>query len=476
MDKNKLDSFIKENIIFSKDEKVILANFKILEDFLVGENWQVDEAFLKTLLSYDKINFMIESLYVSYCDRGQKAPLQNRVVASLLQVYSVVKEKELEVSVVKMGDEIVSDSVRLYFNDIAMYPKLTKEETNELFRRFNEDGDLEAKKRLIECNLRLVIYFVNKLCKDTSIFLDCIQEGNCGLIKAVEQYDYKKGFAFATYASNWIIARIKRDGLQNGNVNKIPQADYSLMAKVAETEANLRKNNDIVTYADIAKRMQMSENKIKKIKELENFRHPVSLNQVINNDGDGSVELGNLIADNSQSVEDRIISKEIAEYLLYHSRLTSRELCVILLRTGFVTGTVVPYKKIGKFLNVSHTRVQQMEKVAKDKIRRSAVAAGLGEAGIKTFYSCFKNTSKEDIIRAIEALRGYEKIELKEIIGEDLEMAIERPLSENQVLRIQPYISRIKKILKQGLPKVDIDWLLSRKLEYERENSKNRRR
>ena len=177
MDKNKLDSFIKENIIFSKDEKVILANFKILEDYLVGLNWQVDEDFLKMLLSYDKINFMIESLYVSYCDRGQKAPLQNRIVASLLQVYSVVKEKELEVSVQKMGDEIVSDSVRLYFNDIAMYPKLTKEETNELFRRFNEDGDLEAKKRLIECNLRLVIYFVNKLCKDTSIFLDCIQGG-----------------------------------------------------------------------------------------------------------------------------------------------------------------------------------------------------------------------------------------------------------------------------------------------------------
>ncbi len=286
-------------------------------------------------------------------------------------------DKELEqIEPVQVEEEIdmnlpdgtnVDDHVRMYLKEIGKVPLLTAEEEYELARKMSE-GDEEAKQKLIETNLRLVVSIAKKYVGRGLLFLDLIQEGNLGLIKAVEKFDYAKGYKFSTYSTWWIRQSITRAIADQARTIRVPVHMVETINKLIRVSRQLlQEYGRDATPEEIAKEMNMSIEKVREIMKI--AQEPVSLEMPIGEEED--TRLGEFIPD-----EDAPAPSEAASFMLLKEQLvdvldtlTPREERVLRLRFGLDDGRSRTLEEVGKVFDVTRERIRQIEAKALRKLR-----------------------------------------------------------------------------------------------------------
>ena len=261
----------------------------------------------------------------------------------------------------------IEDPVRLYLKEIGKIPLLTAEEEVEYAKRML-DGDVKARQKLSEANLRLVVSIAKKYVGRGMLFLDLIQEGNLGLIKAVEKFDYRKGFKFSTYATWWIRQAITRAIADQARTIRIPVHMVETINKLIRTQRHLLQTlGREPTIEEVAEEMEMPVERVKEIKKVS--QEPVSLETPIGEEEDS--HLGDFIPD-----EDAPSPSELAAYALLKEQLdeiiqtlTPREAKVLRLRFGLDDGKARTLEEVGKEFNVTRERIRQIEAKALRKLR-----------------------------------------------------------------------------------------------------------
>ncbi len=262
---------------------------------------------------------------------------------------------------------VMDDPVRVYLKEIGRVPLLTSEEEIELAIRINED-DKKAKQRLAEANLRLVVSIAKRYVGRGMQFLDLIQEGNLGLIKAVEKFDYTKGFKFSTYATWWIRQAITRAIADQARTIRIPVHMVETINKVKKTSSQLlHKNGHDPSAEEIAEELDMAPDKVREILRL--AQEPVSLETPIGEEEDS--HLGDFIPDDealspADAASISLLKEQLAEVL---KTLTPREEKVLSLRFGLEDGHPRTLEEVGKEFNVTRERIRQIEAKALRKLR-----------------------------------------------------------------------------------------------------------
>ena len=259
------------------------------------------------------------------------------------------------------------DPVRMYLKEIGKVPLLTSDEEIELAKRI-ELGDEEAKQRLAEANLRLVVSIAKRYVGRGMQFLDLIQEGNLGLIKAVEKFDYKKGYKFSTYATWWIRQAITRAIADQARTIRIPVHMVETINRVIRTSRQLLQElGREPSPEEIADKMNMPVERVREILKIS--QEPVSLETPIGEEEDS--HLGDFIQDDHVAVP-----ADAAAYTLLHEQLmevldtlTEREQKVLKLRFGLVDGRPRTLEEVGKEFNVTRERIRQIEAKALRKLR-----------------------------------------------------------------------------------------------------------
>jgi len=261
----------------------------------------------------------------------------------------------------------IEDPVRMYLKEIGKVPLLTAEEENELARRM-EEGDESAKKRLAEANLRLVVSIAKRYVGRGMLFLDLIQEGNLGLIKAVEKFDYRKGFKFSTYATWWIRQAITRAIADQARTIRIPVHMVETINKLTRVQRQLLQElGREPTPEEIAEVMNISVDRVREIQKIS--QEPVSLETPIGEEEDS--HLGDFIQDDNVPVPAdaaafSLLKEQLTEVL---GTLTEREQKVLRLRFGLDDGRARTLEEVGKEFNVTRERIRQIEAKALRKLR-----------------------------------------------------------------------------------------------------------
>mgnify|MGYP005856130787 CR=1 FL=1 len=279
-------------------------------------------------------------------------------------------EDEIEVEKIDLSvpDGVsIEDPVRMYLKEIGKVPLLSAEEEIELAKRM-ELGDQEAKKRLAEANLRLVVSIAKRYVGRGMLFLDLIQEGNLGLIKAVEKFDYRKGYKFSTYATWWIRQAITRAIADQARTIRIPVHMVETINKLIRVSRQLLQElGREPTPEEIAAEMNMPVERVREILKIS--QEPVSLETPIGEEEDS--HLGDFIQDNNVEVP-----ADAATYTLLHeqlmdvlSTLTEREQKVLRLRFGLDDGRPRTLEEVGRQFNVTRERIRQIEAKALRKLR-----------------------------------------------------------------------------------------------------------
>ena len=261
----------------------------------------------------------------------------------------------------------VNDPVRMYLKEIGVVPLLSNEEEKELAIAV-ENGDLEAKQRLAEANLRLVVSIAKRYVGRGMQFLDLIQEGNMGLMKAVDKFDYSKGFKFSTYATWWIRQAITRAIADQARTIRIPVHMVETINKLVREHRNLLQElGQDPTPEQIAERMDMTPDKVREILKI--AQEPVSLETPIGEEDDS--HLGDFIEDevieNPVDYTTRVVLREQLDEVL--DTLTDREENVLRLRFGLDDGKMRTLEDVGKVFNVTRERIRQIEAKALRKLR-----------------------------------------------------------------------------------------------------------
>ncbi|MGB9779667.1 RNA polymerase sigma factor RpoD [Caldanaerobacter sp.] len=279
-----------------------------------------------------------------------------------------ISEEDLNLDDLSLPEGVsIDDPVRMYLKEIGKIPLLTPEEEIELAKRI-EQGDEEAKKRLIEANLRLVVSIAKRYVGRGMLFLDLIQEGNLGLLKAVEKFDYRKGYKFSTYATWWIRQAITRAIADQARTIRIPVHMVETINKLIRVQRQLLQElGREPTPEELAKEMGMPEEKVREILKI--AQEPVSLETPIGEEEDS--HLGDFIPD-----EDAPAPAEAAAYTMLKEQLmdvldtlTPREEKVLRLRFGLDDGRARTLEEVGKEFNVTRERIRQIEAKALRKLR-----------------------------------------------------------------------------------------------------------
>ena len=261
----------------------------------------------------------------------------------------------------------IEDPVRMYLKEIGKVSLLTADEEIELAKRM-EQGDEEAKKRLAEANLRLVVSIAKRYVGRGMLFLDLIQEGNLGLIKAVEKFDYHKGYKFSTYATWWIRQAITRAIADQARTIRIPVHMVETINKLIRVSRQLLQElGREPSPEEIAKEMDMSVDRVREILKIS--QEPVSLETPIGEEEDS--HLGDFIQDDNVPVPAdaaafTLLKEQLVEVL---STLTDREQKVLRLRFGLDDGRARTLEEVGKEFNVTRERIRQIEAKALRKLR-----------------------------------------------------------------------------------------------------------
>lgn len=275
-------------------------------------------------------------------------------------------EIDTEVLSVPLGIKI-NDPVRMYLKEIGRVDLLTAEEEVELATRI-EQGDEEAKRRLAEANLRLVVSIAKRYVGRGMLFLDLIQEGNMGLIKAVEKFDYRKGFKFSTYATWWIRQAITRAIADQARTIRIPVHMVETINKLIRVQRQLLQDlGREPTPEEIGEEMELSPDKVRDILKI--AQEPVSLETPIGEEDDS--HLGDFIEDQeaispSDHAAYEMLKEQLEDVL---DTLTDREENVLRLRFGLDDGRTRTLEEVGKVFGVTRERIRQIEAKALRKLR-----------------------------------------------------------------------------------------------------------
>jgi len=269
----------------------------------------------------------------------------------------------------------IDDTVRMYLREIGKYPLLTPEEEIVLAKRFKA-GDLRAKHKLVNSNLRLVVSIAKKYTGRGMLFLDLVQEGNLGLIRAVEKFDYRKGYKFSTYATWWIRQAITRAIADQARTIRIP-------VHMIETINRLRKTSRILlqqlghkpTEKEIAQKARMSVDKVREIIKISQV--PLSLETPIGDDE--SSRLGDFVEDQATQAPDEAVLQSLLREDLEQvmSTLSERERLVLKLRFGLDDGHPRTLEEVGRVFNVTRERIRQIEGKALRKLKHPTRAKRL---------------------------------------------------------------------------------------------------
>ena len=272
-----------------------------------------------------------------------------------------------DVDLTNMDGVSIDDPVRMYLREIGKIPLLTYDEELDLAKKILT-GDEEAKQKLAESNLRLVVSIAKKYVGRGMLFLDLIQEGNMGLIKAVEKFDYTKGYKFSTYATWWIRQAITRAIADQARTIRIPVHMVETINKLIRTSRHLlQKNGREPTPEEIAEEMEIPVEKVMEIQKI--AQDPVSLETPIGEEDDS--HLGDFIQDDdSPAPQDSAAYTMLKEQLNdVMGTLTSREAKVLRLRFGLEDGKARTLEEVGKEFNVTRERIRQIEAKALRKLR-----------------------------------------------------------------------------------------------------------
>jgi RNA polymerase primary sigma factor len=261
----------------------------------------------------------------------------------------------------------VDDPVRMYLKEIGTVPLLTADEEVELAKRM-EDGDEAAKQKLCEANLRLVVSIAKRYVGRGMLFLDLIQEGNFGLIKAVDKFQWEKGFKFSTYATWWIRQAITRSIADQARTIRIPVHMVETINKLIRISRQLlQEYGREPTPAEIGKEMDITEEKVREILKI--AQEPVSLETPIGEEEDS--HLGDFIPDEdvpapSDAAAFSMLKEQLIDVL---DTLTDRERKVLILRFGLDDGRARTLEEVGKRFDVTRERIRQIEAKALRKLR-----------------------------------------------------------------------------------------------------------
>ena len=286
----------------------------------------------------------------------------------ILDVEDEPTEEELENIEMAVPDGVsIEDPVRMYLKEIGKVPLLTAEEEKELAMKM-EAGDMEAKKRLAEANLRLVVSIAKRYVGRGMLFLDLIQEGNLGLIKAVEKFDYRKGYKFSTYATWWIRQAITRAIADQARTIRIPVHMVETINKLIRVQRQLLQELGREPYPEeIAEKMGLPVERVREIQKIS--QEPVSLETPIGEEEDS--HLGDFIQDDNVPVPAEaaaftLLKEQLVEVL---GTLTEREQKVLSLRFGLEDGRARTLEEVGKEFDVTRERIRQIEAKALRKLR-----------------------------------------------------------------------------------------------------------
>ena len=286
----------------------------------------------------------------------------------ILDVEDEPTEEELENIEMAVPDGVsIEDPVRMYLKEIGKVPLLTAEEEKELAMKM-EAGDMEAKKRLAEANLRLVVSIAKRYVGRGMLFLDLIQEGNLGLIKAVEKFDYRKGYKFSTYATWWIRQAITRAIADQARTIRIPVHMVETINKLIRVQRQLLQELGREPYPEeIAEKMGLPVERVREIQKIS--QEQVSLETPIGEEEDS--HLGDFIQDDNVPVPAEaaaftLLKEQLVEVL---GTLTEREQKVLCLRFGLEDGRARTLEEVGKEFDVTRERIRQIEAKALRKLR-----------------------------------------------------------------------------------------------------------
>ena len=354
---------------------------------------KIEESFKELLANAKKKKNVLE--YQEIVDFFKEFPLEDdqfdklieRIEANNIDILKITEEEELDVDVdveeivLTEEDEVdmenidlsvpdgisIEDPVRMYLKEIGKVPLLSAEEEIDLAMRM-EAGDEEAKKRLAEANLRLVVSIAKRYVGRGMLFLDLIQEGNLGLIKAVEKFDYRKGYKFSTYATWWIRQAITRAIADQARTIRIPVHMVETINKpIRVSRQLLQELGREPSPEEIAEEMGMPVERVREILKIS--QEPVSLETPIGEEEDS--HLGDFIQDDNVPVPAdaaafTLLKEQLVEVL---ETLTEREQKVLRLRFGLDDGRARTLEEVGKEFNVTRERIRQIEAKALRKLR-----------------------------------------------------------------------------------------------------------
>ncbi|MBQ6625334.1 MAG: RNA polymerase sigma factor RpoD [Clostridia bacterium] len=326
---------------------------------------EIDNALIDLDLSIEELEQFyetIENQNIEIID-----DISNAIYESLNFEDDIQKNADLGVMGNDIKNSAMEDHVKVYLKEIGRVPLLTAEEEIDLAMRITED-DPSAKKRLAEANLRLVVSIAKRYVGRGMQFLDLIQEGNLGLIKAVDKFDYTKGFKFSTYATWWIRQAITRAIADQARTIRIPVHMVETINKVKKTNSQLlHETGKDPTAEEIAERVNMPVEKVREI--LRVAQEPVSLETPIGEEEDS--HLGDFIPDDEapspqDSASMLLLKEQLANVL---QTLTPREAKVLSLRFGLEDGHPRTLEEVGKEFEVTRERIRQIEAKALRKLR-----------------------------------------------------------------------------------------------------------
>jgi len=289
------------------------------------------------------------------------------IIGNIDEELEAIKEEETEIDLTIPEGIALDDPVRMYLKEIGKVPLLSPEEEHELAQKMSE-GDEEAKKMLSEANLRLVVSIAKRYVGRGMLFLDLIQEGNLGLIKAVEKFDYQKGYKFSTYATWWIRQAITRAIADQARTIRIPVHMVETINKLIRVSRQLLQELGRDPYPEeIAKEMNLSIDKVREIQKI--AQEPVSLETPIGEEEDS--HLGDFIPDDdapapAEAASFSLLKEQLTTVL---STLTPREEKVLRLRFGLDDGRARTLEEVGKEFEVTRERIRQIEAKALRKLR-----------------------------------------------------------------------------------------------------------
>ena len=341
-----------------------------------GKKGKLSESDLDAVLEENDYDIdSLDKLYESLEDNG--IPLPELSGSEMSEIENEVEQFGNSENMQRILEQegLVDDPVRLYLKEIGRVPLLTSEREHELAERMAA-GDIEAKKALVEANLRLVVSIAKRYVGRGMFFLDLIQEGNLGLMKAVDKFDYTKGYKFSTYATWWIRQAITRAIADQARTIRIPVHMVETIHKVSRYSRQLlQEYGREATAEEIGEKMGMSADKVREIMKI--AQDPVSLETPIGEEEDS--HLGDFIQDEDTpapaDAASQTILREVIERELH--TLTPREEHVIKLRFGLYDGRTRTLEEVGKEFDITRERIRQIEAKALRKLRHPSRARHL---------------------------------------------------------------------------------------------------